>query len=265
MKENIIEIINLNYKNIFINFNVNFEKNKFITISGTNNCGKTILMRILNKEINISNTISINNKKIENYKAVELSNIIQCVIPKEISFIFKTVEDELYFYLNQTKLSKEDKKILYKELLKNLKLTKYQNSSPNNLEEQQLIKLQLAIALCKVPQIILIDNIGSYLYKKEMLEIINYLRVYQKKYYTTIIMTTNNLNEAALSDYIYIINDSQIVLEGEPFEILQKDNILNKVGLNIPFMMDLSVKLRDYDVVKEIELDMDRMVEVLWK
>ena len=47
--------------------------------------------------------------------------------------------------------------------------------------------------------------------------------------------------------------------------MLQKDNVLNKVGLNLPFMMDLSVKLRDYDLIKNVELDMDRMVGTLWK
>ena len=31
------------------------------------------------------------------------------------------------------------------------------------------------------------------------------------------------------------------------------------------FMMDLSVKLRDYDLVEEIELDMEKMVNRLWK
>lgn len=77
-------------------------------------------------------------------------------------------------------------------------------------------------------------------------------------------MTTNDLNDTLVSDYIYIISNSTLVLEGNPMEVLQKDNSLNKLGLSIPFMIDLSVKLRDYDVVKEIELDQDRMVDKLW-
>ena len=43
------------------------------------------------------------------------------------------------------------------------------------------------------------------------------------------------------------------------------DNIINKIGLNIPFMIDLSVKLRDYDLITDIETDYDRMIEALWK
>ena len=48
-------------------------------------------------------------------------------------------------------------------------------------------------------------------------------------------------------------------------EIIEKDNIMNKAGLNLPFMIDLSVKLRDYELVNCIEQDKDRMVDLLWK
>ena len=48
-------------------------------------------------------------------------------------------------------------------------------------------------------------------------------------------------------------------------EVLEKDNILNKLGLRLPFMVDLSVKLKDYDLIKDIELNKNRMVDILWK
>ena len=52
-------------------------------------------------------------------------------------------------------------------------------------------------------------------------------------------MTTSDLNETLYSDYLYIINDSKIIIEGNPIEVLEKDNIINKAGLNLPFMIDL--------------------------
>ena len=60
-------------------------------------------------------------------------------------------------------------------------------------------------------------------------------------------------------------HNGEKILEGEPLDVLQNDNILNRIGLEVPFMIDLSVKLRDYDVVKDIELDKNRMVDILWK
>ena len=81
----------------------------------------------------------------------------------------------------------------------------------------------------------------------------------------TIILTTSSLTETLSSDYLYIINESTIILEGEPLSVLVKDNILNRIGLEVPFMIDLSVKLQDYNLLTTTELDMERMVEELWK
>ena len=73
-----------------------------------------------------------------------------------------------------------------------------------------------------------------------------------------------NLELSLYTDSLYIINEGKVALEGKPIDILQKDNIINKIGLTLPFMIDLSVKLRDYDLIDEIETDLDRMIDVLW-
>ena len=134
-----------------------------------------------------------------------------------------------------------------------------------SLEDDEIVKLQLVLSLIVKPQILLLDNIGIYFTKKDMLDILNILKEYQQQEKITIIMVTNNLEEVLLTDYIYVISDSNILIEGIPIDVIQKDNIMNKAGLNLPFMVDLSVKLRDYDLVKEIEQDKERMVELLWK
>ena len=94
---------------------------------------------------------------------------------------------------------------------------------------------------------------------------IEFLKSIQQSNEITIIITTIHLEESLLADYLYIIGDKKIALSGEPITVLANDNKINKLGLSLPFMMDLSVKLKDYDLIKEIELDKDRMVESLWK
>ena len=264
MSKNIIEVISLTYKNIFENFSIGIEKNKFISISGPNNCGKTTLLRILDRQIECLNTITINDIKIEGYKITDLSPLIKTIIPKEIIFINNTVEEELNFYLEQTIFSKEERQKKYKKIIKDFKLTKILSKELKCLTDKEIIKLQLATSLLTSPKILLVDDIGIYFDKKEMQESINILKDYQKDD-LTIIMVTSNLEEALKTDYMYVISESNILIEGKPIEIIQKDNIMNKAGLNLPFMIDLSVKLRDYDLVNVIEQDQERMVELLWK
>ena len=97
---------------------------------------------------------------------------------------------------------------------------------------------------------------------KEIMEVLKYLNDEENM---TIVMSTDNLEETLYSDYLYIMKDGKVVLEGKPLDVLQKDNILNKVGLNLPFIVDLCVKLKDYNLIKDIELDMDKLVNILWK
>ena len=100
---------------------------------------------------------------------------------------------------------------------------------------------------------------------KEVKELNNVLKEYIKEYKTTIVITTIDLNNTIDADYLIIMNENKIVLEDEPLKVLEKDNVINKVSLDLPFMIDLSSKLRDYDLIKEIELDKERLINKLWK
>ena len=253
----LIEIEDLSYKKLWKQLNLSIEKNKFITISGPNNCGKTTLIRILNREIVQEKGIRINNKNIIDYKIEEYTKLVQCIIPLEIIFIENTLYEELLLYT-----SDKDK---INNILDNLKIETIATKEFKTYTSKEIILSQLAIALIKNPKILLIDSIGIYFEEDEIKIIMDYLRHEQEEQKLTIVWTTINLKESLKTDYLYILNDGVVALEGIPITILEKDNIINKIGLNIPFMIDLSVKLKDYDLIDQMELDMNRMADKLWK
>lgn len=235
---------------LFENLNILVPKDNFITISGPNNCGKTTLLRILNREIITENKIIIENRGINNYKIEEYSKLVNCVIPLETIFEEETVEEELLSINN-----KIDK------VVKGLKISKLLNKNTNTLNNKEIVLIQLAKAILSNPEILLIDDISLYFNTKEKKDIFTYLR----KQKLTIVYATISLEDTLYSDYLYIINDKKVVLEGNPLYILQKDNIINKIGLKLPFMVDLSVKLTDYELIDKQILDPKEMVDELWK
>lgn len=245
----IIEINSFSDDNLFENLTISVEKNTITTISGSNSCGKTTLMRILNREVITDNDILLNNKSINDYTIREYISLVQTVIPLEIVFKEKTLEKELN----------------NKDLVKGLRIKSILNKDISTLTIKEKVLAQLAIALDNKPEVLLLDNVFIYFSNKECEEIFTFLRNYQKKNNLTVVLTTIDLRDSLYTDYLYIIGNKKIVLEGKPLEVLEKDNILNKVGLNIPFMADLSVKLKDYDLLDSIILDKDRMVDILWK
>ena len=264
MNTNKLVIKDLKYKNVFNDFSIFIEQEGFIIISGPNNCGKTTLIRMINKEIASNNSIALYCNKLEEIKVTEISSIVKTIIPKEITFFQKTIEEELSNQLD-SKLKKEDKQKIIKEYIKQFKLNKVSTKPVEILSEEEIIRFQIIEGLVNSPKMIIVDELTPYFNKKDLIELTKSIKEICKKNNITLIMMTNNMDIALLSDYIYVFSDSLILLEGSPLEVLQKDNVLNKLGIDLPFMMDLSVKLRDYDLIKDIELDMDRMVDILWK
>ena len=176
---------------LFENLNILVSKDNFITISGLNNCGKTTLLRILNREIITENKIIIENRGINNYKIEEYSKIVSCVIPLETILEEETVEEELL---------RIDNKI--DKIVKGLKITKLLNTNTNNLSDKEIVLIQIAKALLNKPEILLLDDISLYFNNKEKKDIFLFLR----KQKITIVYTTISLEDALYSDYIYIID-----------------------------------------------------------
>lgn len=215
--------------------NIVFYENKFYTISGSNNSGKTTLIRILNAS----------------------DNLFKAVIPFEL----RINRDNLLEELNYQKIDKE----LVDYILKGLKIKGISKQPINSLSKKEIILIQIALALAKRPKALLLDSIDNYLSEDEINKLFKFLKDYQNKYTLAVINTTINLKESLLTDYLYVLHKGEVILEGEPLNVLQNDNILNRIGLEVPFMIDLSVKLRDYELISGIELDQDRMVDILWK
>ena len=88
---------------------------------------------------------------------------------------------------------------------------------------------------------------------------------YKKSFNITIIETTSNLEDVVDSDYLYVIGNGGILIEGKPLVVFREDSLLTRIGLALPFMVDLSLKLEFYELLDHIETDVYRMVDDLWK
>ena len=256
-----IELKNIQYQSILKNINLQIDKDNVI-ISGPNNCGKTTLLRILDRTITANGDVIINKKSIKDYKLEEYHQLVKSVIPEEIIFFEPSLQSEFLKEIPKREKESED---WLNYIVNGLKVRKLLSLGTNKLSIKETVQAQLVLALVSKPKILLLDNLSNYFTKQEYQNIINFLKDYQVNNPLVIISTSTHLEESLDKDYLYIINNGEIALSGEPLEVLQKDNIINKIGLNLPFMIDLSVKLKDYDLLNEIILSKDRMVDELWK
>ena len=98
-------------------------------------------------------------------------------------------------------------------LMKTLGLEKRRNHLPNELSGGQQQRTSIGRAMITHPAIILADEPTGNLDSKASDEIIELLKISNKKFKQTIVMITHNLEIAAMADIIIKIEDGHIVEE----------------------------------------------------
>lgn len=256
----IIKISNLTYqingKSLFTNINMDIKENTIVYVSGNNNCGKTTLIRILEGQTFCD--FLLDGKCIKDYSKEEIDNNIQAVYPLKTYFKENNIVDEVS---RNDPTQKE--KISF--ILNELNLNDERRKKITSLSPKEIVKLQIAKAIVQAKKLVLIDEIDKYFNNAEIKELLLLFKECITKYNLTFLLTAINLDNAIYADELYIINDGKVLLSGDPLEVLQKDNIIAKAGLKIPFMIELSVKLKDYDLIKKVELNKERLINSLWK
>ncbi len=108
---------------------------------------------------------------------------------------------------------------------------------------------------------IIFFNILNNIDEKEVKELFQYL----KDNNIVFINITNNVELALLTSYLIIYDNSKIITEGNTLDVLQEEKLLKRFGLSLPFMVELSLLLKDYNLVDKIYLDKESLVDYLWK
>ena len=246
----------------FNNFNLHIPYNKMISIAGPNKSGKTTLFNLILGKLNNKDSVVLNHK----YTTKNYLN----KLPREIGlyqsdiknmFVKDTVYDELRFVLENINEYEElihNKIITVVEQLDELDLL---NKQTKNLTSTEINKVKLLLSVIHNPNVILLDNPFTSLSYKDKEKFLNYFKDINK----TIIIFTNNLEDTINSDYIYILHKYKIALEGSPLSVYKEDLLLNRIGLKIPFMVELSQKLMFYEILDKVYFDIEELVNVLWK
>nr|HOO68143.1 ATP-binding cassette domain-containing protein [Bacilli bacterium] len=212
-----------------------------------------------------SSDITIDNLILDDTNLYEIRKRIGVVFDNlDNSFLCETVEDDIAFTLENLCYSKSSIHKRIDELSDMLDIKDILNKSSNELSGGEKFKAALACALVHNPKILIIDEslslVDSY-EKKNILKLLNKLN----KNGLTIINITHDLCESYLSDRLIVLNDGQIILDGEPLKVMEYDKVFNRIGLELPFEIELSMKLKLYGLLEQNMTDIKEMVDVLWE
>lgn len=197
------------------------EKGEFIAIVGSSGSGKSTLLHLIGGvDKPTSGEVIVNGQNV--YKKNE--NELAIFRRREVGLIYQfynlipilTVEENMTLpvLLDNKKVNQER----LDELLRILDLKSREKHLPRELSGGQQQRVSIGRALMNAPSLVLADEPTGNLDSKNSKEIIDLLKLTQKRYKQTLIMITHDENIAMQADRILVIEDGKI----------KKDEVIRK-------------------------------------
>lgn len=196
--------------------NVSFsvEKGQFVAIIGPSGSGKSTLLHILggvdkptSGKVYVEGTevYAQNDEQLAIFRRRQVGLIYQFYNLIPVLNVKENIT--LPVLMDGQKVNEER----LNELLSVLKLEKRQKHLPNQLSGGQQQRVSIGRALMNAPAVVLADEPTGNLDSKNSQEIIELLKLSNKKYNQTLIMITHDENIALQADRIIAIEDGKII------------------------------------------------------
>ncbi len=204
---------------------VNIEEGEFVTILGSSGCGKTTMIKMINRLYEPdSGDILLFGKNIRDENPVELRRKIGYVIQQVGLFPHMTVADNI---ATIPKILKWDKLKIKEETDRMLRLVQldpdeFRSRYPAQLSGDQQQRVGLARALIANPRIMLLDEPFGAIdaINREILQ--NELKSIHEKSKCTYLFVTHDIREALkLGTKVIIMNEGRILQYAAPDEIVK--------------------------------------------
>ena len=265
-----VRLINIEYKNIFKNLNVEIEDKVITAIIGKNGSGKTSLLNLISGLDNCFNGEILLGRDLVNSKSNK-KNIQEA--QKDIFYLRQECQNDLFNVnvLEDIKYSSSNIDMnKLQELLKLFELDEkilrknYLDLCGSEIKKALLIKMFL-----KDSKIILLDDPTNDLDQKSISSLIKLLK--REKYNGKLILVASMDSEFLLkvADEFIVIDELKAYKIKEKYEVFSNVSLLKQVNLKIPHILDFKlkanrkkgIKLAYRDNINDLIKDIYRNVE----
>jgi osmoprotectant transport system ATP-binding protein len=255
------ENVTKKFKNHVVLDNLSFEINKgdLVCIIGASGCGKTTMLKMINRLIKPSSgKIYINGEDIEKKDVIELRRNVGYVIQQTGLFPHMTVKENIEIIPKVQKKPKEQMEKNTAALMDMVGLDSkmYLHRYPTELSGGQQQRVGVARAFATNPDIILMDEPFSALDPITRSDLQDELVDLQSKMKKTIVFVTHDMDEAVkIADKVCIMKEGHIVQYDTPENILKNpanDFVSDFVGKNRIWDSPEFIKISDIMIEKPV-------------
>lgn len=254
---NVLEIENLKHKKILNDITFCLEQKTFNLLIGPKK-KITTLLNCINGSLKFKGTIKIFNT------LVNKNNICKGVgYFLNVNIYFEnTVFDSLYELLSNIDYDEETAKKRIYSVAKKLGITKILYKTLEELSNYEKTLITFMHSIIHNPQLIIITNDLEIFDDKNKQKILKYIKGMKN---ATILFMTTNSEYFNYAENILIFNEDKIEHLDLNKDIVTAEKLLIKNGTKLPFNIDLSNKLISYELIESVQLDLEKMVNEIWK
>jgi len=212
---------------IINNLSFQVEEGKIVALLGSNGAGKTTALRsVVGKLKPASGEILYQGRSILNVTAHKMVELGIAMVPEgRLLFGKMSVADNLYMGAYRIK---DKKKIQIRleeiyEIFPRVKEREHQLAETLSGGEQQMVAI--ARGLMSQPKLLILDEPSLGLAPKLVEEMFEFIKKINQMGLTIIIVEQNAIDTLRFSDYAYLINQGENVLEGTGMELLHDEKV----------------------------------------
>ena len=250
-KEEVIEHTAIDHVSLSI------KKGDFVGILGHNGSGKSTLAKQLAALLKPSGGIiyvnGMDTAKDELLLSIRKTAGMEFQNPDN-QLIGNIVEEDIAFGPENMGIPREEIEERITRALEATGMSAYREHSPNTLSGGQKQKIAISGVLSMEPECIIFDEPTAMIDPEGRKEVLKAIYDLNRLKHITIIYITHFLDEVSKADYLYVMKQGAITLEGSPETLFKMPDQLTENNLELPFEISLIAELRKkgLNIPKEI-------------
>ena len=243
------------------------KKGQFVGILGRNGSGKSTLAFHLAALLKPSSgTVLVAGKdtsKAENLLMIRKISGMVFQNPDN-QLIGSTVEEDLAFGLENLGRSPEEMDRTIDSVLASMGLPYVRDTEPHRLSGGQKQKVAVSGVLAMEPECIIFDEPTAMADPAGRSEIARVIRRLNKDKGITILYVTHDATEVEDADYLFIMDEGQIAIQGTPADVFRHHETLLRCGVAVLPRVELEYRLRKkgVELTEDIE-DEDDLIRLI--